>query len=329
MPGNINGFPIVFEAAADAPIAGTLCRSQGGTRRSQIPGERRLLPRPRPVVGNPNNTRLLSQPGAETGGRGDRGDPVLASRSRSQLSRSSRTARMSLKVKATRKEGFDAPITARLLWNPPGIGAPATLKIPKGKAKSTTTINANGGRPDPPIGSLRCMAESGRRAGPDPRLHGAHPAHGRRTLPRHEDRHGRHRAGPRHQRMICKLEQHSSPSAATPPPALTASPKAYHRPTRSPRTRRSCASRSTSPQTPARGKHANLFCQVEITEDGQPIPHKTRPGRRPPRSTRHHRPRNRPPSQKEQQPDACRSKASRSQKPLSRLEQLRQRGANK
>ena len=54
-----------------------------------------------------------------------------------------RNGTLGLKVVAERKEGFDAPITVRMLWNPPGIGSQPTMQIPKGQNEITYTINAN------------------------------------------------------------------------------------------------------------------------------------------------------------------------------------------
>ena len=56
-----------------------------------------------------------------------------------------RNGTLGLKVVAERKEGFDAPITIRMLWNPPGIGSQPTMQIPKGQNEITYTINANSG----------------------------------------------------------------------------------------------------------------------------------------------------------------------------------------
>ncbi|MEC9043584.1 MAG: peptidase, partial [Verrucomicrobiota bacterium] len=56
-----------------------------------------------------------------------------------------RNGTLGLKVVAERKEGFDAPITVRMLWNPPGIGSQPTMQIPKGQNEITYTINANSG----------------------------------------------------------------------------------------------------------------------------------------------------------------------------------------
>ena len=56
-----------------------------------------------------------------------------------------RNGTLGLRVKVTRKEGFDAEITLRHLWHPPGISSQPTLKIPKGKNEVTYTLTANSG----------------------------------------------------------------------------------------------------------------------------------------------------------------------------------------
>ena len=44
---------------------------------------------------------------------------------------------------ATRKEGFKAPITVRILWLPPNVGAQPTIQIPEGQNEAIYTLNAN------------------------------------------------------------------------------------------------------------------------------------------------------------------------------------------
>ena len=51
---------------------------------------------------------------------------------------------MALKVKATRKEGFKAPIAISLPWNPPGISSQGGVSIPEGQNEATIAINADG-----------------------------------------------------------------------------------------------------------------------------------------------------------------------------------------
>lgn len=51
---------------------------------------------------------------------------------------------MGLRIRARRQEGFDAPITVTLPWRPPGVSAPSSVTIPKGKNEVVMGINANG-----------------------------------------------------------------------------------------------------------------------------------------------------------------------------------------
>jgi hypothetical protein len=50
-------------------------------------------------------------------------------------------------VKAQRKEGYKEAITLRFLWNPPGIGSPATVTMNGDQSEALYEINANGDAP--------------------------------------------------------------------------------------------------------------------------------------------------------------------------------------
>ncbi|HXT60874.1 MAG TPA: PPC domain-containing protein [Pirellulales bacterium] len=52
---------------------------------------------------------------------------------------------MSLKVVATRKEGFTAPINVRMLYNPPGVGSSGDIAIAEGQTEALIPLTANGG----------------------------------------------------------------------------------------------------------------------------------------------------------------------------------------
>jgi hypothetical protein len=52
---------------------------------------------------------------------------------------------MELKVRATRKPGFKAAIAVYLPWNPPGVGSGGGIAIPEGKNEAVIPINADGG----------------------------------------------------------------------------------------------------------------------------------------------------------------------------------------
>lgn len=56
-----------------------------------------------------------------------------------------RNGSMGLKIVATRKEGFTAPISLRMLYNPPGVGSSGDIKIEEGKNEAVIPLTANGG----------------------------------------------------------------------------------------------------------------------------------------------------------------------------------------
>ena len=53
------------------------------------------------------------------------------------------SGRMKLQVKITREEGFNLPITLRLPFRPPGIGAAPTIRVKSNQSTANYPINAN------------------------------------------------------------------------------------------------------------------------------------------------------------------------------------------
>lgn len=144
MAANMNLMPVVFEAAADAPIAGSLIRFTGRHAEADkgitghfenradfiisAPGQslyvwKDVSQLPVAVVEELPYTLEIVQPKV----------PVV------------REGSMALKVVATRKEGFDEPIVVQFPFRPPGIGAAASVTIAKGQTEVSYPINANGG----------------------------------------------------------------------------------------------------------------------------------------------------------------------------------------
>ncbi len=56
-----------------------------------------------------------------------------------------RNGSMNLKVIATRKEGFTAPISVQMLYNPPGVGSSGAISIPEGQTEVVIPLTANNG----------------------------------------------------------------------------------------------------------------------------------------------------------------------------------------
>ena len=142
MPGNQNNAVLVFEAAADAPVAGALADLTAKVPDQEIAGSYDSVQAL--VYGPPNNqtsyhdvraTKLavavcetlpftveLVEPKA----------PLVQNGS------------MKLTVKVTRAEGFDGELEIYLPYKPPGVGGKYSIKIPKDQAEGVFDINANG-----------------------------------------------------------------------------------------------------------------------------------------------------------------------------------------
>ncbi|MBI1374093.1 MAG: peptidase [Phycisphaera sp.] len=143
IPGNATEGMVVFEAAADAPIDGKLAKLWGRhvDESKHITGEFRQ--RIELVQGNPNSTSYYTSTvnGFPVAVTEEAPFKVAIIEPKAPLLRS---GTMYLKVVAERKEGFDAPIHVELPFRPPGVGASQSVTIDKGKTEASYRINANG-----------------------------------------------------------------------------------------------------------------------------------------------------------------------------------------
>ena len=143
MPANLNTMPVVFEAAADAPLSGALVdfRAKLNEADKNIAG--RFQNRADFVIAGPGQSlycwkdvqRLavavvdelpfsieIVQPNV----------PIV------------RNGSMQLKIVAKKKEGWDEQINVQFPFRSPGIGASSSVNIPKGKTEVLYPISANG-----------------------------------------------------------------------------------------------------------------------------------------------------------------------------------------
>jgi hypothetical protein len=139
-----SGIPVVFHAAADAATDGALVNlfaKPVAENQQQIPS--RFLQRQMLVRGQ-NNRDVW-------GHDADRLAVALAADSPFQVEVVQpkvpivRNGNMELKVVAKRAEGYKAPISVVLLYNPPGIGSSGSVAIPEGATEAVIPITANSG----------------------------------------------------------------------------------------------------------------------------------------------------------------------------------------
>ncbi len=142
VPANMSVMPVVFEAAADAPLGGGLYdftahhaenpEIKGGfTNTSDF------------VYGAPGQSLYYTKtvdklPIAVVDEIPFKLDIVVPKVP------ITRNGSMQLKIVATKKEGWDEPITIQFPFRPPGLGAGSSIQIPKGQTEGLYPLNANG-----------------------------------------------------------------------------------------------------------------------------------------------------------------------------------------
>ncbi len=178
---------------------------------------------------------------------------------------------MALKVKAIRKEGFKAPIAISLPWNPPGISSQGGVTIPEGQNEATIAINADGGA-ELKTWKIVVNGSSGVASGPimvSSQLAKLSVAAPFVTL---AYQNAAVEQGKETDMVVKVAKQADFPGEATvtliglPNKAATDVKKITKD------TPEVVFHIKTDPTTPA-GNHQNLFCQVVVTQEGEPIVH--------------------------------------------------------
>ncbi len=135
--------PVLFTAEADAPLGATLASVSGKPvdSKDEIPAE--FLSTAELVLGANNVpfwTRTVDSLAVAVTEEAPFTLDIVEPRVPIV-----RGGTMDLKVIAKRKPGFTAPIAVALPWNPPGIASKGGITIPEGKDEAVIPLNANGG----------------------------------------------------------------------------------------------------------------------------------------------------------------------------------------
>jgi len=144
LPNGANTLPVVFEAAADAPISGTLSQltARHADAKQNISGGYRN-----------NGIFIMGGPGQSVYWSVDvnRVPVCVVDEVPFKLEIVEpkvpivRNGSMQLKIVAHKKEGWDEAINVTFPFRPPGIGASSSVNIPKGKSEILYPLSANGG----------------------------------------------------------------------------------------------------------------------------------------------------------------------------------------
>lgn len=141
MPASATQIPVILEAVANAPLAARLAEV---TAKAADPAQdvRGHLIQPAGLVyGDPNQSLYYA---VEV----DRLAVAVAEEAPFSIEVPQpkvplvQGGTMPLRVMAKRKEGFKAPIRARMLFNPPGVGSSTEITIPEGQGEGSIILNA-------------------------------------------------------------------------------------------------------------------------------------------------------------------------------------------
>ncbi|HMO14772.1 MAG TPA: PPC domain-containing protein, partial [Pirellulaceae bacterium] len=139
--GNLGNMPVVFEAAADAPIGGALVDILAShVDNPEIRGG--YANAADFVLGPPNNNLYVS-------GIVDKLPIVVVERLPFSLeivqpkAPLAREGQMKLKIIAHRDEGFDKPIQLHFPFLPPGVGVSGVVNLAEGQSEAEFPLNAN------------------------------------------------------------------------------------------------------------------------------------------------------------------------------------------
>lgn len=317
IPRSLTSFPVIFEAAVDAPISSALANFSVRSTGENVPDVRA------PLLDTIAHVEINNQ-GTYHGITLDRIATAVISEAPFKLELQTpsipivKDGMLAMKITAIRKEGYTEPISIRFLWNPPGISGPVTVDLPGDQSEIFYELNANA---DAAIGEwpVCVLAEANTPQGPllvssdFATLSVAEPYLALTfELAATEQN--------RPATMVAKIEKHRD-FAGNATAELTGLP---HGVTSAPQIFTQDQTEITFPLQVAAdatvGKHASIFCKVKIPQaDGQ-ILHQT--GKN---STLRIDPATAPAMASTETPAAEQKPADPAAKPLSRLEQLRQK----
>jgi hypothetical protein len=317
---SVSAAPVVFEAAADAPVAGSLHRFKVKSAGDAPPLDGWL----RDVVHHVEVNNQGAYHSAET----DRVVVAVIDEAPFLLELEApavpivKNGTLQLKVRAKRNEGYKEAITLRFLWNPPGIGTPATVAMSGDQSEALYEVNANGDAA-PGEWQICILGEANTPQGPVlvstqlVTLRIADPYLGM-TIDMAATEQGKPTT------MICKVDYTTAFTGNATAELLGLPHGAKTQPVPFPHGQAEVHFPIEIAGDATVGKHTALFCRVTIPENGQTILHQVGQGG----TLRIDKPAaNAPPPAAPvvAKTDTPAAPAPPAEKPLSRLEQLRQR----
>jgi hypothetical protein len=146
VPSFMGATPVVFEAAADAPLGGTLAAVLPKAADPKAPPfNGRFTLKSELVFGYPNATTYWAYSAPKMPVVVTEAAPFKISIVEPKVPLV-HNGSMNLRIVAERN-GYKGPITIYPLYNPPGVGSAGAATIPDGQNETVLPLNANGGAP--------------------------------------------------------------------------------------------------------------------------------------------------------------------------------------
>jgi hypothetical protein len=141
IPRSVNSFPVVFEAAPDAPVGTGLHAFRIRSEGVDPPLEGRLIDTIHHI--DINNQGAYHSASFDRIAAGVTDAAPFTVDLEAPAVPIVKNGKLALKVRVARQEGFDGKITLRFLWNPPGISGPVTVDVPGDKSEASYELNAS------------------------------------------------------------------------------------------------------------------------------------------------------------------------------------------
>ena len=143
VPADLPNAPIIFAATPDAPLEGGLYELNASIGDTLTGGFRQLMPL---VLGPPNDTVYYQTSVNRIAIAVTEAAPFRV-KLIAPASPILRSGSKPLKVIVERNEGFTSDIVIQMLWNPPGVSSGSSITIPAAQTEGTYPLNAAGDAP--------------------------------------------------------------------------------------------------------------------------------------------------------------------------------------
>lgn len=143
IPKSLNSFPVIFEAAADAPLGSSLQRFTIRATGEDVPGNL-LAPLTDTIhLIEVNNEGTYHSFTADRIPTAVVGEVPFAIELEAPKAPIVRNGKIILKVRASRSGDFKGKLTTKFLWSPAGISSPASVEIAPEKSEAGYELNAS------------------------------------------------------------------------------------------------------------------------------------------------------------------------------------------